>query len=391
MPLRTGSTNCLCKFPFVYTSLVYVYFRVIVRAAFWELISLQIRSWLGREERGTLTVGRFGTSYISGGSSKLRCGAEAAARPGEARSTAASFFVAAAPGPARSVPPPGCGAARPSPLQICFCVLGTASVSPGRREQRAVWQPAWRAAAGTERGQPAPREPLAARRALRPVAADAWLARPGSACCSGASSCAAEGRPSLCEAKLLREKAHKLSIPAPRAALPSVRCRSARSRRAGAIAAPFPGVPARLLGRGSPPAVHSRPGSRRSLPALPLAGPARREPLCPRWVRGAWERARVCGLSAVPLLEGLPIETRGAVIPAATALSQRRVCRCTVPLGFDFSSVFHDFDSWRIVCDLIVILFYKLTRMLQYLLTGIICSIYQIPFISSSLFFCLFV
>lgn len=36
---------------------------------------------------------------------------------------------------------------------------------------------------------------------------------------------------------------------------------------------------------------------------------------------------------------------------------------------------------------MIVILFYKLTRMLQYLLTGIICSIYQIPFISSSLFF----
>lgn len=53
----------------------------------------------------------------------------------------------------------------------------------------------------------------------------------------------------------------------------------------------------------------------------------------------------MCGLSAVPLLEGLPIETRGAVIPAATALSQRRVCCCTVPLGFDFSSVCHDFDS----------------------------------------------
>lgn len=27
------------------------------------------------------------------------------------------------------------------------------------------------------------------------------------------------------------------------------------------------------------------------------------------------------------------------------ALSQRRVCCCTVPLGFDFSSVCHDFDS----------------------------------------------
>lgn len=151
-------------------------------------------------------MGRFGTSYISGGSSKLRCGAEAAARPGEARSTAASFFVAAAPGPARSVPPPGCGAARPSPLQICFCVLGTASVSPGRREQRAVWQPAWRAAAGTERGQPAPREPLAARRALRPVAADAWLARPGSACCSGAHSCAAEGRAVSLRSKTFERK-----------------------------------------------------------------------------------------------------------------------------------------------------------------------------------------
>lgn len=214
-------------------------------------------------------MGRFGTSYISGGSSKLRCGAEAAARPGEARSTAASFFVAAAPGPARSVPPPGCGAARPSPLQICFCVLGTASVSPGRREQRAVWQPAWRAAAGTERGQPAPREPLAARRALRPVAADAWLARPGSACCSGAHSCAAEGRPSLCEAKLLREKAHKLSIPAPRAALP--RRSDAALLARGVLAQSQPRFPASRLGSS---------GADRPLPCTAGPAPAALFPLC---------------------------------------------------------------------------------------------------------------
>lgn len=237
----------------------------------------------------------------------------------------------------------------PAPLRSPSSSASVSSASPECRDRRT----AWRAAAGTASGS---RRPVSRwQRGPRPSSRGGGRAR-----CSGARLCRWR------TAEYFREKNRTNSWFPLRAAPPPVRCRSVSSRRAGsAPRARIAPCRARPAGSAAPfPRSRGSPGrhgaSRCARGECGARGSAGVRPQPSAFPRGIDDRDGRCG---DPCCRSQP------------SLFQRRVCCCTFAVGFVFFCLSW-LDSWRIVCDLIVILFHKPTKMLQYLLTGTIYILY---------------